>query len=192
MFDYYLHLHFRSRWRLRNGCWWSEMPLGALNFRSAWYVPQRLLTLVCHQEMSCAQLLSHVQLFATPWTVTCHALLSMRFPRQDYWSGLPFPSPADLPDPMIKPMSPALQTGSLPLAPPGNTIIRKYWSWQSKLMVSFHLWLYLEQCSLMERETNQEYDHRAVIPDFSAKNCVTVVGYLTSLGLISSGESEQL
>ena len=62
MFDYYLHLHFRSRWRLGNGCWWSEMPLGALNFRSAWCVPQRLLTLVCHQEMLCAQLLSHVQL----------------------------------------------------------------------------------------------------------------------------------
>lgn len=59
-------------------------------------------------------------------------------------------------------------------------------------MVSFHLWLYLEQCSLMERETNQEYDHWAVIPGFSAKNCVTMVDYLTSLGLISSGEAEQL
>ena len=44
----------------------------------------------------------------------------------------------------------------------------------------------------MERETNQEYDHWAVIPGFSAKNCVTMVDYLTSLGLISSGEAEQL
>ena len=192
MFDYYLHLHFRSRWRLWNGCWWSEMPLGALNFRRVWYVPQRLLTLVCRQEMLCAQLLSHVQLFVTLWTVTCQAPLSVRFPRQDYWSGLPFPSPADLPDPNIEPMSPALQTASLPLTPPGKTIIRKYWSWQSKLMVTFHLWPNLEQCGLMERETNQEYDHWAVIPGLSATNCVTVVGYLTSLGLISSGEAKQL
>lgn len=44
----------------------------------------------------------------------------------------------------------------------------------------------------MERETNQEYDHPAVIPGFSAKNCVTVVGYLPSLGLILSGEAKQL
>jgi len=43
----------------------------------------------------------------TPWTVACQAPLSMGFPRQEYWSGLPFPSP-DLPDPEIEPMSPAL------------------------------------------------------------------------------------
>ena len=53
--------------------------------------------------------LSHVQLFATPWTVTHQALLSTGFPRQEYWSGLSFPSPGDLPDPEIKPKSPALQ-----------------------------------------------------------------------------------
>ena len=56
----------------------------------------------------CAQLLSHVRLFATPWTATCQASQSMGFPRQEYWSGLPFPPPRDLPDPGIKPMSPAL------------------------------------------------------------------------------------
>ena len=51
---------------------------------------------------------------ATPWTVAYQAPLSMEFSRQEYWSGLPFPSPGDLPDPGIKPRSPALQAGSLP------------------------------------------------------------------------------
>ena len=53
--------------------------------------------------------LSRAQLFVTPWTVTYQALLSMGFSRQEYWSGLPFPSPGDLPDPAIKPGSPTLQ-----------------------------------------------------------------------------------
>ena len=52
--------------------------------------------------------LSRVRLFATPWTVTRQALLSMGFSRQEYWSGLPFPSPEDLLDPGIKPGSPTL------------------------------------------------------------------------------------
>ena len=47
------------------------------------------------------QLLSCVRLFVTPWTLTCQAPLSMEFSRQEYWSGLPFPSPGDLPDPGI-------------------------------------------------------------------------------------------
>ena len=49
----------------------------------------------------------------TPWTVACQAPLSMGFSRQEYWSGLPFPSPGDLPDPGVKPGSPALQADSL-------------------------------------------------------------------------------
>ena len=44
-----------------------------------------------------------------PWTVACQGPLSMGFPREEYWSGLPFPSPGDLPDPGIKPGSPTLQ-----------------------------------------------------------------------------------
>ena len=54
-------------------------------------------------EVKCSEvkLLSHVQLFATPWTVAYQAPLSMGFSRQEYWSGLPFPSPEDLPDPGI-------------------------------------------------------------------------------------------
>ena len=53
----------------------------------------------------CAQFLSHVSLFVTPWTVTCQALPSVEISRQEYWSGFPFPSPGDLPDPRIEPTS---------------------------------------------------------------------------------------
>ena len=59
-------------------------------------------------------------LFATPWTVAHQAPLCMEFSRQDYWSGLPFPSPGVLPDPGIEPRSPALQVDSLLSAPPGK------------------------------------------------------------------------
>ena len=57
---------------------------------------------------------SHVQLFATLWTIACWALLSMGFFRQEYWSGLPCPRPGDLPNPGMEPGSPALQVDSLP------------------------------------------------------------------------------
>ena len=73
-----------------------------------------------HHNISCRLLstyyvracaLSHVRFFATPWTVAHQAPLSMGFPRQEYWqeywSGSPFPPPGDLPDPAIKPVSPA-------------------------------------------------------------------------------------
>ena len=62
--------------------------------------------------------LSRVQLFATPWTVAYQAPPSMGFSRQECWSGLPFPSPGDLPDPGIEPGSPALQADALPSEPP--------------------------------------------------------------------------
>ena len=61
--------------------------------------------------------LSHVRLFATPWTVAYQASPSMGFSRQEYWSGVPFPSPEDLPDPGIEPGSPALQADALPSEP---------------------------------------------------------------------------
>ena len=66
----------------------------------------------------CVQPLSHVQLFVTPWTVVCQAHLSTRSARQEYRSGLPYPIPGDIPDPRIKPTSPASsdwQVDSLPL-----------------------------------------------------------------------------
>ena len=64
--------------------------------------------------------LSHVQLFATPWTVAYQAPPSMGFSRQECWSGLPFLSPGDLPDLGIKPRSPTLQADALLSEPPGK------------------------------------------------------------------------
>ena len=61
---------------------------------------------------------------AAPWTVAYQAPPSMGFFRQEYWSGLPFPSPGDLPNPEIEPESPALQADSLPSEPPGKTHIQ--------------------------------------------------------------------
>ena len=61
---------------------------------------------------------------AAPWTVACQALLSMGFPRQEYWSGLPFPSPEELSDSGIKTESPALQADSLPLGDQGSPRIK--------------------------------------------------------------------
>ena len=63
--------------------------------------------------------LSHVEHFATPWTVTLQAPPSKGFSRQEYWSGLPFPSPGDLLDPGIKSGSPTLQADST-AEPPGS------------------------------------------------------------------------
>ena len=60
------------------------------------------------------KLLSRVRLFATPWTVAHQAPPSMGFSRQEYCSGLPFPSPGDLPYPGLEPRSPAMQADSLP------------------------------------------------------------------------------
>ncbi|CAI9152054.1 unnamed protein product [Rangifer tarandus platyrhynchus] len=58
--------------------------------------------------------------FATPWTIAHQAPLSMEFSRQEYWSGLPFPSPGDLPDPGIEPMSPVLACGFFTTEPPAK------------------------------------------------------------------------
>ena len=72
--------------------------------------------------------LSHVQLFATPWTVACQAPLCMGFSRQEYWSGLPFPLPGDLPKPETEPtslVSPALTGGFFTTVPPGKPLFIK-------------------------------------------------------------------
>ena len=71
---------------------------------------------VCICIYVCVCVFSCVQLFATPWTVTCQDLLSMEFSRQEYWRGLPFPTPGDLSDPGNEPeslVSPALTGGFL-------------------------------------------------------------------------------
>ena len=71
--------------------------------------------------------LSHIRLFATPWTLAYQAPPSMGFSRQEYWSGLPFPSPGDLPDPGIEPRSPAFQADALTSEPPGKSSTHDYW-----------------------------------------------------------------
>ena len=68
------------------------------------------------------QSLSHVLLFATPWTVALQARLSLEVSRQEYWSGLPFPSPGDLPEPGIELALPVLQADFYPLSHRGSPI----------------------------------------------------------------------
>ena len=67
-----------------------------------------------------ARFLSCVLLFATLWIVAYQAPLSMKFSRQEYWDGLPFPPPGDLPDPGIKPESPVLAGRFFTIAPGGK------------------------------------------------------------------------
>ena len=69
-------------------------------------------------ELSEVKSLSRVQCYATPWTVAHQAPPSMGFSRREYWSGLPFPSPEDLPNPGIEPRSPALRADALTSEPP--------------------------------------------------------------------------
>ena len=75
----------------------------------------------------CVCVLSCVRLFATPWTTAHQAPLPMGFPRQEYWRGLPFPSPGDPPNPEIEPMSPALAGGFFSPKPPGSPTERNTW-----------------------------------------------------------------
>ena len=72
------------------------------------------------------KLLSRIQLFATTWTVAHQGPLSMGFSRQEYWSGLPFPSPGDLPDPGIEHGSPALEADALTSEPPEKPYMYTY------------------------------------------------------------------
>ena len=66
--------------------------------------------------------MNNVQLFATPWTVAYQAPPSMGFSREVCWSGLPFPSPGNLPNPVIKPKSPVLAGRFLMTEPPGKPL----------------------------------------------------------------------
>ena len=91
--------------------------------------------------------LSLVRFFATPWTVGHQAPLSMGFSRQEYWSGLPFPSPGDLPDPGIKPRSPALQADALPSEPPGKPKSQHSRGNSFKISVSYNFKKLLTNCN---------------------------------------------
>ena len=93
------------------------------------------------------QLLSHVTLFVTPWTVVCQAPLSMAFSRQEYWSGLPFPAPGDIPDPGIKhssALSPDLAGGFFITVPPGKPIAVVGGQCLLSLSMAKWLWWYIQ------------------------------------------------
>ena len=67
--------------------------------------------------------------FETPWTVDCQAPLTMEFSTQEYWSGVPFPTPGDLPDPGMEPVSlapPAVACGLFTTGPPGESYASSY------------------------------------------------------------------
>ena len=100
-------------------------------------------------ESVCVKSLSRVQLFETPWTSARQAPPSMGFSRQEYWSGVPFPSPEDLPKPRIEPGSPALQADSLLSELPGESGIERISCkitvplQTSKKWLRFHINVYL-------------------------------------------------
>ena len=92
-----------------------------LSFTSGILITCMLYLLRCSTVLTCVlSCFSHVWLCATLWTISCQAPLSMEFSRQGYWSGLPFPTPGEFPDPEIKCGSPKLRAESLPSETPGK------------------------------------------------------------------------
>ena len=94
-----------------------------LGYQSSWrsrICQVNFVEILIKTSMACVCVLGRVQFFATPWTVTHQALLSMEFSRQEYWSGFPLPTPGTLPHPGIKPTSlapPTLASGFFTTAP---------------------------------------------------------------------------
>ena len=111
-----------ERWETPETLAWRVVA-GYLRKLEKFRIQSSLWVYVC--MLSC---FSHVQLFATLWTIPRQAPLSMGFSRQESWSGLSCPPPGDLPDTGINPhfLSPALASGSLPLAPPGKLRLMCY------------------------------------------------------------------
>ena len=116
-----------ERFSLRWGSDWKRRQLTALWVNRLYFSRKGLAFMFwgfsfeevsLHASGVCA-FVTQSYLFATPWTAAIQASLSMGFSRQEYWSGLLFPSPGHLPDPGIKPRSPALQADSLLSKPPG-------------------------------------------------------------------------
>ena len=106
-------------------------------------------TYICVCMYACCVLghFSRVQLFATPWTVALQASLSMGLPRQEYWNGLPYPPPGDLPDPGIKPkVSPASQADSLLLSPRGSLCVSMC------MCIYIYTYIYVCVCVYIGRE----------------------------------------
>ena len=86
----------------------QRVQAGSLHFLFLFYLIGNAYIMAVKALEVKVKFLSRVRLFVTPWTVVYQAPLSMGFSRQEYWSGLPFPPPGDLPNPGIEPGSPAL------------------------------------------------------------------------------------
>ena len=99
------------------GAWWATVHGVAKSWYGWAHTHSMWLVVVWCYSLSC------LRLFVTQWTVAHQAPLSIEFSRQGSWSGLPFPSPGDLPNSGIKPRSPALQADSLPSEPPGKPFL---------------------------------------------------------------------
>ena len=112
--------------------WCKLLPMGLQRVGHDWVTSFSLklvrltrgqvsIALHCPEDFSSVQLLRRVQFFVATWTVAHEAPPSMEFSRQEYWSGLPCPSPGDLPGPGIEPGSPTLWADTLPSEPPGKS-----------------------------------------------------------------------
>ena len=104
---------------------------------------------------------------AIPWTVAHQSPLSMGFSRQEYWSGLPFPSPGDLPNLMMEPRSPALQADSLLTEPPGNEVIHYM------IISTFGIWL-KSSCKNLKKLSEASIGLHLSLP-FRDSNSVLIV-----------------
>ena len=105
----------------------------------------------------------------TPCSAACQAPLSLRFPRQEYWSGLPFPSPGDLPDPGIKPRSPAWQVDSLPLCHSGSPKLCFY--------LGLFFFLTLQYCISFAKYRNESSTGIPVFPYLGLNYCIQNKNY---------------
>ena len=114
--------------------------------------------------------------FAIPWTVACQAPLSMEFPRQEYWSGLPFPSPGDLPNPGIKPVSPELTDGFFPTEPPGKSKILDFvanqWGFSFHHLVTLECTAWARLGSMCRKDaTRRQYSECRCFKQFLKYGC---------------------
>ena len=114
-----------------------NLQLIEINYKSELLQCHKLVLNLLDWKKVKVKLLCCVQLFATPWAVAYQAPQSMEFSRQEYWSGLPFPSPRDIPNPGIKPGSPTLQADALPSEPPGKQLL----DWN--ICVYMHLYIHI-------------------------------------------------
>ena len=96
----------------------------------------------------------------TPWTIACQAPLPMGFSRQEYWSGLLFPSPGDLSDPGIEPRSPALQAESQPSESPGTANHYIYIYTHTHTCIIYLYMMYMHVCKMLMKK--QDLNHFAV------------------------------